>query len=153
MQDYRDGFMSVLFIECQALHEEFPEFPRCCEDCHSARNERTHKIYVRPIGPDGLNADWYLCVEAIICCSLYHATRALPYEWWVEKSVKFKVRRDDMRGYIFTDSTDKNTERPHVEAKKEATSIKAYKKARAIASIKEDKEREEGGGLGAWLKR
>lgn len=153
MQDYRDGFMSVLFIECAALHREFSDFPRCCEECHSARNERTHKIYVRPIGQDGLNADWYLCVEAIVCCSLYHRVRALPYEWWVEKAEKAGVRRDDMRGYKYTDSTHLNTERPHVEAKKETPSIKAYKKARAIAEVKDAREREESSGLGAWLKR
>lgn len=156
MQDYRDGFMSVLFIECQALHREFPSWVAhtpCCDTCHKEENKATHKIYVRPIGQDGLNADWYLCVEAIVCCSLYHRVRALPYEWWVEKAEKAGVRRDDMLGYRYTDSTDKNTERPHVEAKKEATSIKTYKKARAIASIKEDREKEEGGGLGAWLKR
>jgi hypothetical protein len=79
--------------------------------------------------------------------------RALPYEWWDAKSIEFKVKRDDGRGYIFPSSPEKNTERPYVaQEKKESISIKAYKKARAVASLKEDHEREEGGGLRGWLK-
>src|SRR4249920_2518519 len=150
MQDYRDGFMSVLFIECGALHQEFQDFPACCSNCHSDEHKTTYKIYVRPIGPDGLNADWYLCVEAIVCCSLYHSVRELPYEWWVEKSIKHGVKRDDMRGYKYTDSTDKNTERPHVasQTSSKSTSIQAYKKEQARKEFHQAREREESGGLG-----
>jgi hypothetical protein len=150
MQDYRDGFMSVLFLECKGLHEEFPDWPACCSCCHSEEHEKTYKIYVRPIGPDGLNADWYLCVEAIVCCALYHYVRALPYDWWVEKSKQFKVRRDDLRGYIYPSSPEKDTDR--VE-KKTPASIQGYKKEKAKREIARQRDTEEAGGLRGWLKR
>lgn len=149
MQDYRDGFMSVLFIECAALHQEFPSwaaYTPCCENCHSEEHKATYKIYVRPIGPDGLNADWYLCVEAIVCCALYHRVRELPYEWWVAKSVKYGVKREDMRGYIYPASPEKNTERektPNVGP----TKARSYSRDR-----KSDRERDEEAGFSAWKK-
>jgi hypothetical protein len=149
MQDYRDGFVSVLFLECAGLVEEFPEWEGlCCQSCHSEEHKATHKIYVRPIGKDGLNADWYLCVEAIVCCGLYHRVRALPYDWWLEKSIKFKVKRDDMRGYIYPSSPERNTERPHV-----AQTSPAYKKEKARQEAASARDREESGGLRGWLKR
>lgn len=151
MQDYRDGFMSVLFIECPSLLKEFPEWQGlCCSSCHNDENKATHKIYIRPIGKDGVNADWYLCVEAIVCCGLYHRVRALPYEWWVAKSVAAGVRRDDGSGYRYTDSVDRNTERP--ERTYATPQRKTYQRSGSKDNVS-DRERDEAGGLKGWLEK
>ena len=151
MQDYRDGFVSVLFIECEMLRAEFPDCPACCSHCHDIQNEKTHRIYVRPIGHDGLNADWYLCTEAIVCCALYHFVRALPYSWWEAKAVEFKVKREDVRGYIYPAHPEKNTEQPHV-AKTPSQASKTYRQNQAKQESAREKDREESGGLRGWLK-
>src|SRR5438093_4239375 len=98
--------MSVAFLECAGFLKLFPEWKSsCCSHCHGLDN---HKIYIRPLDSSGYNADWYLCIEAIVCCGLYHKVRELPREWWVAKSIELGVKRDDGRGYIYPDSPEKD---------------------------------------------
>jgi len=145
--------MSVVFIECKTFHAEFPDWVdvgyACCGDCHSRINAL---IYVRPFKPEypsDSNADWSLCIEALICCKIYDMVRALPREWWVKKAKEYGVYRDDSRGYIYSDSPEKNTERP-AHARTVSATIKTE---RAKAVIRRQQEEEEEGGLDAYLAR
>jgi hypothetical protein len=143
--------MSIVFIECPTFFKEFPELAyqsSCCKNCHA---EQRNLIYVRPFR-DGVyreNTDWYLCVEAIVCCGIYDFVRKLPREWWVGKSREFGVNREDLeRGYIYPDSPARNTVRPRVagQTSNKAAAPVGRKPRRALT---DDEEPE---GFGSWLR-
>lgn len=150
--------MSVVFLECADFHKEFPtlsDWPietsatsgACCKDCHTKPENR---IYIQPLeeGEGERNADWFLCVEAKVCCGLYNFVRALPRDWWVKKSAELGVTRRDDRGYIYPSSPQKNTEREH--AKKAAPVSFVKEKVKRI--FQKQQEDEEAGGLSGWRK-
>jgi hypothetical protein len=116
-------FVSIAFIECQefieldkARRQSILDTLECCSDCH--RHGRL--LYVQPYLEDQNNPDWTLCIEALVCCNLYHFVRDLPREWWVKRSMELNVYRMDQRGYVYPHSPDKNLgerrERVNVQA-------------------------------------
>lgn len=132
--------MAIQFLECEYFKQ--PPIRLRCPCCHNCHKLLQNRIHVRPYKEDGLNADHELCIEAIVCCSIYDFVRALPREWWIEQAKAFGVykSRDDGRGYMFTDHPEKNTER-RSDGKK-ATSFK--QKIKAIPQDEETIETEEG---------
>lgn len=108
--------MGVHFIECASIKEWFNSLDavtaralsdkysigvlNCCNHCHTAQ---FHKIYVRPINPSNQLIDWFLGLEALVCCHLLDIAREIPYEWWRDKSKALGVDRQDDRGYVYPD--------------------------------------------------
>jgi hypothetical protein len=117
--------MSIVFLECDYFGIANIV---CCERCHEKREKL---ISVRPFTIDydararigaSQNTDWGLCVEAIVCCTLYDYVRNLPREWWVEQSKKYGVtRQDEFRGYIYPNSPERNTMRENYGLEKRAS--------------------------------
>lgn len=154
--------MSVVFLECATFLEMinvcncgFPDLKHhrecrqeqtnrhiCCKTCHT-HEHGSHLIYVRAFQEGALgeagNTDWELCVEAIVCCNLYHFVRALPRSWWIEQARKHGVGRGDSKGYIYPNSPSRNTDRsdrPRSGSKR---------------TVQKDED-EEPQGLAAWMK-
>jgi hypothetical protein len=104
--------VSTLFVQCETFLKEFPDWQflakPCCKDCHS---HQRNLIYARPRRDEVGNPDWDLCVEGMVCCSIYDLVCKLPHSWWVEFAKKHGVYREDPRGYIYTDTPERNTER------------------------------------------
>jgi len=113
---HRVGDMSVAFLDCSYLRGalNLDHESKCCKDCH----EKKQLIYVRPMNPDG-NPDWFLCIEAIVCCNLYHFTKNISRDWWESKAIELGVKREDQRGYIYP-----RTETPQSKAKVKARAPK-----------------------------
>lgn len=107
--------MGIHFLECARFHEmalkdlseNYHRYPEksCCENCHRPGN----MIYVRPLKEDGLNADYLLGLEAIVCCHLYDYVRGLPRSFWVAEAELVGCIRTPTSGYTFSHSTHKNT--------------------------------------------
>jgi len=120
--------MSVVFLDCDYLRQSFNLTAPCCDYCHA--NHQNCLIYIRPETSEG-KPDWLLCVEAIVCCNLYHFVKNIPRNWWESKAIEYGVARDDQRGYIF----------PGVIGKEDAPSREIKKRQRRSSSIQPQEER------------
>lgn len=106
---HRSQSMSVAFLECKAFKEFLPFGYECCENCHKFKR---NLIFIRPYKPGEENPDWMLCIEGIVCCKVYDYVREVPHGWWERMAKDLGVNREDMRGYIYPGSPQRNTERP-----------------------------------------
>ena len=139
--------MSFVFLECDWFRERgcISSF-ECCKDCHADGGHK--RIFVSPFKEDGINTDWQLCIQGIVCCEMYDAVRALPREFWVHQAELHNVKRDDGRGYIYPSSPERNTERSISSGN--ATTTKKRPIKRQPVRRKSDQELEEEGGFAAW---
>lgn len=152
--------VATLFIECATIHEEFGHLPSdstksCCKSCHEQPQD-SGLISIRPRKenyPGDTNTDWDIRVEAIVCCALYDFVRALDRQWWIGKGKDVGDNDNDQRGYIYSSSTHKNTDKPRTYEKKNSIASKAAGQIKIKRKLQEDQEREEAGGLSGFLSR
>jgi len=128
-------------------HPLYPDL--CCAKCHDP-NAVDSGINVHGIidsGPEKGMIDWFLGIEAIVCCKMYDHVRALPYSWWQDQATIFQTRRIDMRH---------TSETPKV-ATEHAYAPRSSPKKRSGEAMRQALERatrkEEEGGIDSFLRR
>lgn len=75
------------FLTCEEF-KRFDEKAICCAHCHlewptDGQSLPLKKaIYFAPRASDGLNRDYSLGIEAIVCCTMYHVVAGLTRTEW-----------------------------------------------------------------------
>lgn len=68
----------------------------CCRECHV----NDCLITVRPKadeGPEKGLVDWFLGIEALVCCELYDYACSIPHQWWLDRALEYGTTRIDER--------------------------------------------------------
>lgn len=146
--------MSFVFLECDWFRKHLNSAPLvCCENCHEKLGNK--RIFVSPFKEDGINTDWQLCVQGIVCCRMYDFVRGLDRNFWVAQAELYGTKRDDGRGYIYPSSPERNTERASSGSQVQQTSRATSSARRGVAKPRRVdaaalREEDERGGIRGW---
>lgn len=139
------GFM---VLKCEYFYQpehvaelKYPEL--CCKACHAD----TTLIVVRPRDFNKLT-DWFLGIEAAVCCKLYDLVRALPHQWWIDRALEHGTTRVDVRKDVasYESGTVRRSSGP--------PSLQTIDKRREAAKqyVKSARKQEEDGGIEGFLR-
>ena len=82
-----------LYVDCDEVLKflglQVSNRAQCCSDCLGGKGtmleaSTQRKIWAKPPAKDGLNCDWSLNIEAVVCCEHHHLVADMTRAQWIQ---------------------------------------------------------------------